>query len=225
MEIAVLCLFPPEPGKVLTGLQSLLKPEQCAKLYEAFLEDAFEFTQELGVKRLFACSPNANHPYFQALSKRFYVEMIDYAGTQPGQRIQNALNLAFQKGGSKVVLWDCESPALSPRQFRDVFVRLQSSDVVLGPAMDYGTYLIGATKKSAEIFATAKWNTPSEFADLVNAAEAAKLTVFQHQPWPRLRRPEDLPYFLMNLKQATRSTPKLSRHTQTALQAFGLLPK
>ena len=53
--------------------------------------------------------------------------------------------------------------------------------VALGPAMDYGTYLIAAKGRNPGIFESAKWDTPAEFADLVRLAEAAKLL---HQQIP-----------------------------------------
>jgi glycosyltransferase A (GT-A) superfamily protein (DUF2064 family) len=224
MDCVVLCFTPAEPGKNLLGFQDILDPNQRAKLYQAFMDDALEFSQELGIKRIIACTPNAKHPFFQELLKRLYIELADLPEGHQGLKIKNAFDIAFEKGAKKVVLWDGFAPTLTPKMFKEVFVRLEKDDLVVGPSMDYGTYILGASKRiPAQVFEKVNFGTPAEFSGIVHLAESAKLSVYAHHVWHRLLRKEDLPYFIIKLKEVQRTYARLARHTQKTLKEFSLL--
>lgn len=53
---------------------------------------------------------------------------------------------------------------------------LGSTDVVLGPAMDGGYYLIGLKQERPNLFQAIPWSSSTVFASTVVACDAAKIT-------------------------------------------------
>lgn len=214
MECVVLSITAPEPGKVMQGMRGVLNPTQCVDLYKALIEDMLEFTQEMSVKRIIACTPGTSHPYFQELTKRVYVEMADHKGASTGARIKNALQLGLTKGATEVILWDGEAPCVTQKLFKEAFSRLTKTELLLGPSMDYGTYLIGCAKKAPDIFEAVRWDSHYEFVDVVKAAQNAKVPHAIYNTMPRLHKPSDIAYFLMYLQQQMEVFPRLARNTK-----------
>lgn len=220
-----ICLFfrAPEPGKVLSGLSSILGPEKCLQLYQAMIDDALEFTQELGIKRMIACYPNAEHPYFQAMAKRIYIEMASAPGNTEGECIGAGLNACITKGAQRALYWDGYAPTLGPKNFKECFMRLDKADLILGPALNYRTYIIGIKKKVPDFLQKVQWDSPKEFPQLVEFAEAAKIETNIQNVHPRLRHSDDLPYFVMHLRQLAKTNVRIARHTRKTLEAFKVL--
>lgn len=220
-----ICLFfrAPEPGQVLPGLAPILGPEKCLQLYQAMMDDALEFTQELGIKRMIACWPNAEHPFFQAMAKRIYIEMASAPGNTEGECITAGLRACLEKGGQRALFWDGYTPTLGPKNFKECFMRLDKADLVLGPAMNYRTYTIGIKKKVPEFLTKINWDTAQEFPQLVEMAEAGKIETNIQNVHPRLRHTDDVPYFVMHMKQLAKTNPRIARHTRRTLEAFKVL--
>ena len=223
MECMVLCFKAPEPGKVLAGMAPLLDPTKASKLYEAMIDDALDWSQELGVKRIVACEPSAQHPFFQSLTKRVYIEMADNPGQTRGQLINNAFSIGFKLGASKVLLWNGEAPTLTGKMFKEGYSRLEKATMVLGPGMNYRHYLLGAKKQPPTIFENVKWDTPREFADLIHACDASKISYHIHHFWHQLQRVDDVPFFSMYLNQINKTFPRQARHTKKILASLSLL--
>ena len=204
-------------------MQPVLSPQHCSELYESLIDDALEFTQELGVRRIVGCHPNSNNPYFQAFSKKVYIDMGDTPGTKMGTRIQQAFDIAFQKGATKVVLWDGLAPQISERAFKEVYSRLDKASVVMGPAMDFSTYILGAKKGAPKIFEKVEWDTPKEFSSLVYAAQDANLEYYILPILQRLRTANDLPQFIMNLKELVPKNSRVMRNGRKVFEKLNLL--
>ncbi|MBC7868112.1 MAG: DUF2064 domain-containing protein, partial [Gloeobacteraceae cyanobacterium ES-bin-316] len=53
------------------------------------------------------------------------------------------------------------------------FQCLENNDVVLGPAVDGGYYLLGMKKKQDSLFAISQWSTDTVLADTIAASHSA----------------------------------------------------
>ncbi|MBF0259504.1 MAG: TIGR04283 family arsenosugar biosynthesis glycosyltransferase [Desulfamplus sp.] len=68
-----------------------------------------------------------------------------------GQRMRSAIADSFKMGASKVVIVGTDLPDLTINHFKDAFHALDSHDLVLGPSMDGGYWLIGMTNEGLNI--------------------------------------------------------------------------
>jgi rSAM/selenodomain-associated transferase 1 len=109
-----------------------------------------------------------------------------------GQRLRSAVRDAFQGDATKVVVIGTDCPALSPTHLRAAFAALAETDVVLGPALDGGYYLIGLRQDRPELFKGIAWSTNQVLEQTRNAANRLGLSVMLLETLPDIDRPEDL---------------------------------
>jgi len=74
---------------------------------------------------------------------------------------------------------------------------------VLGPALDGGYVLIGATRPVDAVFDAIEWGGAAVLADTLARALAAGITVKKLHPLQDIDRPEDLPHW-QALRQRSR---------------------
>jgi len=70
---------------------------------------------------------------------------------------------------------DC--PELRPEQIDEAEQLLTSHDLVLGPSVDGGYYLIGLKKVYPELFSEIKWGSSAVTSETVARADALKLKI------------------------------------------------
>jgi glycosyltransferase A (GT-A) superfamily protein (DUF2064 family) len=73
--------------------------------------------------------------------------------------MEEAFSEAFRRH-SRVLAVGTDTPELTPDGVREAFERLESSDLVLGPARDGGYYLIGLRAPAPLLFRNIPWSTP-----------------------------------------------------------------
>lgn len=72
----------------------------------------------------------------------------DQIGDSFGQRISNAIEKIFAKGFEKVITIGNDCPDLTSKQLIEAEEQLEEKDMILGPTLDGGVYLIGINKKA-----------------------------------------------------------------------------
>lgn len=112
-----------------------------------------------------------------------------------GRRMQQAMAQAFAEGGERVVLLGCDCPAMSAEIMAQAFAALVDHDLVLGPALDGGYYLLGLAAPQPVLFADMEWGDEAVLARTLDRAEAASLRVFLLESLADVDRPEDLSHF------------------------------
>jgi rSAM/selenodomain-associated transferase 1 len=75
-----------------------------------------------------------------------------------GDRMQRAFADVFDAGYSKAVIVGTDIPSLTFKHIEQAFRLLDTHDVVLGPALDGGYYLLGM-KSSLPLFSDMEWGT------------------------------------------------------------------
>jgi len=84
-------------------------------------------------------------------------------GKDIGERMSNAFSNAFAAGYKNVVLVGSDIINLKSNIILDAFNQLQQSDLILGPAIDGGYYLIGMNKPNKQLFENKDWSTKKVF--------------------------------------------------------------
>jgi rSAM/selenodomain-associated transferase 1 len=94
-----------------------------------------------------------------------------------GARMAAAIARAHGRGAGKVVVIGTDCPDLTADTVEEAFARLDTADVVLGPALDGGYYLVGVRRPTPEIFAGVPWSAADTLAVTLERARAAGLSV------------------------------------------------
>ncbi|WP_447979210.1 TIGR04282 family arsenosugar biosynthesis glycosyltransferase [Candidatus Nitrospira bockiana] len=160
----------PVPGQVKTRLCPPLTPDESASLHGTFVLDVLERSAAAAGRglpkgasprfsRIVACAPASTHVFFKVLQERHGVHLIDQVGPDLGARMHRAFVEAFDRGHRPVVVVGTDVPTLPETRYTEAFAALSDHDLVLGPALDGGYYLIGLTRPVPELFRDVAWST------------------------------------------------------------------
>jgi rSAM/selenodomain-associated transferase 1 len=150
----------PIPGQVKTRLCPPLTPDEAASLHGSVVLDMLERSRgAASMDRFVACAPSSDHVFFKILEERHGVRLIVQMGDDLGARMARAFADVFALGYRQVLVIGTDLPTLPGSVFGETVKLLASHDVVLGPALDGGYYLIGLRKPSPELFAGIPWST------------------------------------------------------------------
>jgi uncharacterized protein len=190
----------PIPGRAKTRLVPPLAPEQAAALQEALLLDT-----------LAACRAEAPDTAILYADPSDARALARLAGPdvplvlQEGRGLGDALRLGMARGltGGPTALVSSDIPGLPRGALSRAFSLLEeeSCDVVLGPALDGGYWLIAMREPSDAPFEAIPWSTPAAYAVTVQRCEAAGLEVATIDSWRDVDTPVDLAFLLRDADQ------------------------
>jgi uncharacterized protein len=109
-----------------------------------------------------------------------------------GARMERSLVNAFSQKAEQVIIIGTDCPDLNSQILATAFEQLRVFNLVLGPALDGGYYLIGLQQTIAELFVNIPWGTAEVLAKTVEIAEKLNLSISYLQPLADIDRPEDL---------------------------------
>ena len=75
--------------------------------------------------------------------------------------MKNAFNDGFKKNYEKIIVIGSDLFDLKPSHINEAYKKLNHNNVVIGPALDGGYYLIGLKKLYPKIFQNKNWGTSS----------------------------------------------------------------
>lgn len=184
----------PEPGKAKTRLIPVLGEDGASNLHRQMTEHTLSQVRELQSDRA-----TRVEVYFTGGDQQL---MEDWLGAdiiyQPqgegdlGQRMKSAFQTAFAAGMEGVAIVGTDCPGLDAKIMAQAFEQLNGHDLVLGPAMDGGYYLIGLRRVIPELFEEINWGTSEVREKTVAIAISLGLAVAYLPPLFDVDRPEDL---------------------------------
>ena len=187
----------PIPNQVKTRLQPVLSAEQAASLYKAFLKDWFTTLHTLyDFDLIIAYTPSDSQPDLEKLIGK-KVTYIPQIGIDLGERLTNATKWGAKNGYEKIIIVGSDSPTLPKSYITDAATALDSRDMVIGPSVDGGYYLIGfamnaLAKTVPYVFEGIKWSTAQVLQQTLTRIKACKATLKLLPPWYDVDTPEDL---------------------------------
>jgi uncharacterized protein len=98
------------------------------------------------------------------------------------------------KGTGAAVIIGTDCPGLDTRLLAQTFEALQTSDLVLGPALDGGYYLIGLRRVIPDLFENIAWSTDRVLSQTLGIAQGLNLSIHLLPELPDIDRPEDLKF-------------------------------
>ena len=189
----------PIPNRVKTRLIPPLSPEQAATLYTAFLIDWCEALAELAdVDIVIAYTPPEAQPDLQTLigDDATYIPQI---GDDLGERLTSATQWAAEHGYTKILIVGSDSPTLPILYVSEAITRLNTQDVVIGPSVDGGYYLIGFAVENLTtivplVFSEVAWSTADVLQQTITRIQSAEATLGLLPPWYDIDNAEDLAF-------------------------------
>ena len=160
------------PGQVKPGLAEVLGAPMAAKIYRSFVMDLCERFSHLSVQsRLLAYAPRGARKAVGLLASRQW-RLVQQQGTTQGQVLANLFEEAFRLGTQRVVFLTTDCPTVPDDFVIEAFDRLLIDDLVIGPTIEGGVYLVGLSLERPELFLGFDWNGSGVFDTLVDRAEA-----------------------------------------------------
>lgn len=188
----VVMMRAPEPGSVKTRLVPPLTDEGAASLYEAFLYDIFGRLDGIGWADIHAAYTPENARQRAAMIVPPSIECFPQRGGDLGERMYNAFENLLGRGYKRVVVIGSDSPDMPIGRIKDAFSALKGdTDVVFGPALDGGYYLIGLRKPTRLPFDGVAWSTATVMSDTLKKIRGA-LSFKLIKPWHDIDTVEDL---------------------------------
>jgi rSAM/selenodomain-associated transferase 2/rSAM/selenodomain-associated transferase 1 len=208
----------PEPGQTKTRLIPVLGADGAAKLQAQMTEHTLAQVRKLQyqVTQTLQADP-------LELEIRFVggdtILMSQWLGTDLayqlqsegdlGDRMATAFETAFAQGSTAVVLIGTDCPELSAEDLWQAFTALEQQELVLGPAVDGGYYLIGLRHVVPELFQEIAWGTDQVLRQTLEKAEQQQLSVATLRLLADVDRPQDLEIWL-RVKQQKQQSLSLS---------------
>ena len=166
----------PEPGKVKTRLASHMSDLEAASFHEAFVLDTIDTLAGIeDTKKYLACHPDREHVFFQELEESFDIKTFNQEGKDLGERMGNAFRYLRKMGHKEIVIIGSDSPTLPSEILDEAFERLKGNDLVVGPSIDGGYYLIGISGKVPDLFSGIGWGTDNVFDETLKKAKESRL--------------------------------------------------
>lgn len=173
MEEQLLLIFVknPLPGKVKTRLAASLGNEKALEIYQQLLA----YTRDIALKVDVAKEIWYGNEIPQAdlWSEANFQRFRQPVEADLGGKMTAAFDQAYTKGYKKIVIIGSDNAKITDTHLKEAFTALDKHDVVIGPAVDGGYYLLGMRASShfshADIFKDKEWSTDTVFSDTVDS--------------------------------------------------------
>lgn len=149
-------------GKVKTRLAKTMGDEEALRIYQVLLNHTHEITIPLEFSKQVYYSEHLEDE--DIWGKEFECFVQD--GGDLGHRMSNAFQEAFNTH-DRICIIGSDCAALHTELIQDAYEHLDLQDVVLGPAIDGGYYLLGMKNYHPEIFENINWSTSTVLAETI----------------------------------------------------------
>ena len=161
-------------GQVKTRLAATLGNQVARDVYRAFVESVVaRFAGEADERIVYYSPPDAESDFASYLAGRHWQHLPQCEGNL-GQRLSACVQECLTTADSVVIL-GTDSPNLPVSWLRQAFTMLRHHDVVLGPSLDGGYYLVGMTAPFIALFERIDWST-------INVLHQTRQRIAEQQP-------------------------------------------
>ncbi|NJM45297.1 MAG: glycosyltransferase [Alkalinema sp. RU_4_3] len=184
----------PRAGQAKTRLIPALGPEGAARLQIAMTEHSLR--QARGLETPIAIY----YANGEARELRDWLgEDLCYQAQADGDLGAKMLGAFWDNAGTGAVIIGTDCPGIDTQLLTQTFEALSTYDLVLGPALDGGYYLIGLRRVVPELFDQIAWSTDQVLNQTLAIAQSLNLRIHLLPELPDIDRPEDLPYLPQHL--------------------------
>jgi rSAM/selenodomain-associated transferase 1 len=189
MKLLVFTRYP-EPGRVKTRLIPAVGKEGACNLHRKMVEHTIKSLHCFGEKMEIRFDGGEERLMRQWLGEGFLYRA--QGDGDLGNRLECTFAEVFLQGERKVIAVGTDCPGLSEDYVRQATYLLNKVDLVLGPAVDGGYYLIGMRVLHRNLFKNISWGSNKVLQQTLLAAEKLQLTTALLDELVDVDRPEDL---------------------------------
>ena len=163
----------PRPGWVKTRIAQTAGPARACAIYRELVATVLGRLQSLRDVQLRFSPDDALDEIKPWLQPGWSAE-----GQGPGdlgERLERAFAAAFAGGAERVIIVGSDCPEVEARDIRRAWSELRAHDVVVGPAVDGGYWLIGLRAAQAELFRDVAWSSEQVLAQTLARAKSLRL--------------------------------------------------
>ena len=191
---------PARPGEVKTRLCPPLHPEEAARLYAAFLGDlaAMLNGDPAWDWIVYTPDPESLEATWPNGAPRPHAWRRQMDGDL-GDRMRVALEELLAEGSSAILLGS-DHPTVTRTMIAKAFQALEHNEVVLGPSFDGGLYLVGWSRRHAEIFTDVPWSTDRVLDTVTTRLNQHGVRAAYLMPWYDVDDARDLAFLRAHLR-------------------------
>lgn len=166
----------PIQGHTKTRMMPQISAEGCARLHTCFLKDIKRECEKTGADLYICCTPEGEKEVLYRIlgSEQHY---FPQNGKCLGERMYLAIREVLNHGYDACILIGTDVPELRADQLNQAFSALEHRDVVLGPTVDGGYYLVGMKVPLGAVFEVKKYGDQSVLQNTVLQLKKSGLTV------------------------------------------------
>lgn len=179
----------PEAGRVKSRLIPALGAEGAQSLHRLMTEHTLQRLD--GFAGLEVCYDGGG----ERCMRKWLGNKLSYSPQGEGdlgKRLLRAFSRCFKQGEDKIVVVGTDCPGLTAFHVQEALQLLDDYDVVLGPAVDGGYYLICLGALYEELFVNISWGTSQVLQETLEKAELLGLKTILLEKLADVDRPEDL---------------------------------
>jgi glycosyltransferase A (GT-A) superfamily protein (DUF2064 family) len=152
-----------------------LPAEVVVELYRCMIEDTLELARSVSTEALAIVCPASDIADLSSWLPA--IEIVGQNGNGLAAGLVSAFQIFIGRGYRRVIAIDGDSPQLPPETVDKAFRLLDEADVVVGPTIDGGYYLVGASTVRAKLFDTRRMGTGRALDSLMANAKDSGLRV------------------------------------------------
>ena len=145
----------PAAGEVKTRLAAGIGGPAAARVYAVTLENTLEAAVDSGARVVLSLAAPPSGEWARGIECS-----IEVQGTGDlGDRMADAFERRFSEGEERVIIIGSDCPLIMPEHFQAAVDVLADRDVVLGPAIDGGYWLVGQRHPGVDLFSDIPWSS------------------------------------------------------------------
>lgn len=180
----------PVAGLAKTRLVPALGAAGAARAASAMLADTLAAVRASGAEPWLCFAPVEARERLRRLAPGF--GLLAQASGDLGDRLAACLADLLGAGADRVAIVGADTPHIPAASYRRAFALLDEADIVLGPALDGGYYLVAAKASWPELFVGVPMGTEVVLTETLTRATRGGLLVALLSPLRDLDRVEDL---------------------------------
>lgn len=210
----------PIKGTVKTRMQSLLSPEECAKLQENMILDTFISCKNNKWDLFIAYTPKSELRLMETLCANAAGYILQN-GFSLGDKMADAIEQTLNRGYNSCILIGSDIPALKTKDIEDAFNLLETTDVVFGPTLDKGYYLVGMNELKNEVFQNQLYGTANVLEQTLTRIQGAGISTGLLAYHHDMDTPNDLYRFYdENVDKKTTHAPNTQKYIQYLMGVY-----
>ena len=203
-----------EPGQVKSRLAATVGTEKACLIYQTFLFHLVSKLQSVGTVREIVYSPSSKRDAFRSAIPDTWALHPQISGGL-GERMRQYFLDCFQPNTERksdasttkqpeklALIIGADIPQLEPDEINNAFRHLHSNDVVVGPSVDGGYYLLGMKNQAFDLFKGIAWSRPDVLTRTLDHLSQMNLSFHLLPPRNDVDEISDLDQLFVHLKSS-----------------------